>query len=403
MLDLTPMRYPRPISRRGFLQGLTACAAAGWARRAVAAEGDEKSALVLLYLSGGYNSLFPSAGSFMGSGAFSVTASNVADLGNGLIVDKGSLGSLHPFAKSHMASIGIRHGISDHINAQISNLYDGQRNYAVALGAAMGGDAAIKVAALGNFPPESPRPAIGGVSFQQIKDMGTAIRVLGGGPATPETPGREVAALALARAAAMSNRATTKNPNALVAFKQAYETGVDTLKKPIQPFNFDVLAKEYTGKATGNATAVTDVVSRFIGTEMMIRAGANVVTIHEPGWDSHGDNGTRDRDTFARFIMPGLSKFVERTQTDAVLKRMNIVVAIMGDFARSLPGSDHQPNLTGTVMGKYVKTGTTGRVDGAVNLPPGTGGQLQFWAYVADALRVKQNPFGPHPHGKLIL
>jgi hypothetical protein len=34
----------------------------------------------------------------------------------------------------------------------------------------------------------------------------------------------------------------------------------------------------------------------------------------------------------------------------------------MGDFSRSLPGSDDQPNLTATVIGKYVRVGTTGRV-----------------------------------------
>jgi len=68
------------------------------------------------------------------------------------------------------------------------------------------------------------------------------------------------------------------------------------------------------------------------------------------------------------------------------------------DFARSLPGSDHQPNLTTTVIGKYVKVGTTGRTDAKVGLPAGTGSTQQMWSYFASALKVQTDIFGPNPH-----
>jgi hypothetical protein len=70
----------------------------------------------------------------------------------------------------------------------------------------------------------------------------------------------------------------------------------------------------------------------------------------------------------------------------------------MGDFARSLPGSNHQPNLSATVIGKYVQRGTTGRVDADVGLPPGTPGSLGLWSYLAAAGKVSTSPFGANPH-----
>ncbi len=394
------------INRRNLLKGVAASAGLAMGSRAMGpwvpqahAEGGEKSALLVIYFGGGYNSFFCSANSFLRDNTFGVTASNVTDLGNDLVVDKGSLGSMSPWAKSHMASIGVRHGISAHEAAQSSNLFDGKRNYAIALAAAMGGDAPIKCAAIHTFTPEAPRPAIGNVSLQLITDLKAVIRTLGGGPADPETPGRDVAALALEKARAMSARSIDRNPKSMANYNDGFSTGVDTLKTPLQPFNFDQLAQQYTGKATGNGLNTLDFTTRLVGAEMMIRAGANVVTIDEGGWDVHGfPAGNRERDDWARYIGAPITKFVERTQTDPLLKSMNIVVTILGDFARSLPNSDHQSNLTNTVIGKYVKVGTTGKVNEGVGLPAGCPGQLQYWAYLAEALKVKNNPFGANPH-----
>ncbi len=419
------------LSRRGFLKSLAVAtgAAAGtrlanrvWLPEARADEATgEKSALVAIFLDGGYNSLFSSADSYRNT-AFSVTDGNISDLGNGLFVDKGTLGSLPDYAKTHMASIGIRHGISDHETAQPAFFFDGKSNYAVKLAAAMGGGAAIKCAQLGRdlYSP-CPRPSEGGVSYQRIDSLDSTIRALGGGPADPNVPARNVAAQALVRAQAMSSGSMGKNPGALVSFKDGYDTGIDLLKKPVKPFNFDQLANAYTGQATGNPTGIASLGTIFnfegtfspqevvnfrtqiIGAELMVRAGANVVTLSQTGWDSHGDRGgVVVRNRFSSLIMAPLVTFLNRIATDPDLQKMNIVVAIFGDVSRSLPQSDHQPNVTATVMGKYVKVGTTGRADARAGLAAGTPGIPQFWAYLAKALKVPTDPFGANPHALVL-
>jgi len=399
------------FSRRGFLKGAAGAAGTAMGTRLAGrdwiqpayADGTEKSALLCVFLTGGYNALFGSADSFKNK-SFGVNDGNIAALGNGLVVDKASLGSLPAYGTSHMASIGVRHGISDHGNAETMDWSDGNRNHAIRLAAAMGGDAAIKIASIGGFPPSAPRPAEGAVSFQQINSMDTTIRALGGGAPDPKIPARNVAAQALIRAQTMSGRTVTANPKAMTTFKDSYDTSILTLQKPVKPFIFDDIAKDYTGKATGNSTAVTDFTSKFIGAELMIRAGANVVTISDGfNWDSHGDtDGSGVRKRFADQVMPGLTTFVNHIGNDPDLKAMNIVVAIFGDFARSLPGSDHQPNLTTTVIGKYVKVGTTGHTDGNVGLPAGTGSTVQMWSYFAAALKVQTDIFGPNPHALVL-
>jgi hypothetical protein len=53
-------------------------------------------------------------------------------------------------------------------------------------------------------------------------------------------------------------------------------------------------------------------------------------------------------------------------------------------------------------MGRYVKTGTTGRVDAQVNMQPGTPDILQMWAYLAAVLKAPASPFGPNPHSLVL-
>jgi hypothetical protein len=98
-------------------------------------------------------------------------------------------------------------------------------------------------------------------------------------------------------------------------------------------------------------------------------------------------------------IMPPLKVFLDRmiNRTD-----LNVVVALFGDFSRSLPGSDHQPNLTATVIGKYVKQGTTGKTDANVGLAAGTPSIPQFWAYLAAVTKTPGTPFGANPHALVL-
>lgn len=402
------------VSRRGFLQGLGAAAGVAAGSRIVkpfmplahAADGPEKSVLVVLYMNGGYNSLFSSAGSFVSSGSFGVNSGNVTDLGNGLIVDKLYGDNLPQMALQHMASIGVRHGISDHGQAHQMTWTDGNRAYPLMLASAMGGDAAIKCAALGDMPDlngVSP-PTEGGVSWQTISNMDATIRALGGGNPDPKIPARNVAAAGIAASETMSGNRLASNGKSLVTMKNGYDTAVETLKKPVKPFTFADIATPYNASTT--SFGVGNFRSKMIAAELMIQAGANVITLDGPdGWDSHGDtDGTDVRNQMSQDVLPNLAIFLNRVMTDPTYANYNVVLTITGEFARSLPGSDHQPNITNTVIGKYVKVGNTGIVDGDVNLKAGTPSVPGWWAYLAAALKVPTPPtaFGPNPHALIL-
>jgi hypothetical protein len=140
---------------------------------------------------------------------------------------------------------------------------------------------------------------------------------------------------------------------------------------------------------------------QIMGAELMIRAGANLVIANQSGWDSHGDdNGSLVRNKLnGDGTMAALKVFTDRT---LAMTDRNVVTVIIGDFSRSLPGSNHQSNLTATVIGKYVKLGTTGRVDSDVGLPSGTPGIQGLWAYLAAVLGAADQPFGANPHNLVL-
>ena len=86
---------------------------------------------------------------------------------------------------------------------------------------------------------------------------------------------------------------------------------------------------------------------------------------------------------------------------DGASAERNVILALFGDFHRSLPGSDHQPNLAALLVGKTLKNATTGKTDARVGLAPGTPGILGFWQVLAAAAKVDASPFGPNPHAVL--
>src|SRR5690606_36503450 len=149
-----------------------------------------------------------------------------------------------------------------------------------------------------------------------------------------------------------------------------------------------------------NGARVAGFASKLAAAEMFARTGVNLVSVVDRGWDTHGDRtGTVVRNRMSARA-PAIRTFLSR-MVSANAPR-NVVVCMMGDFARSLPGSDHQPNLSVTVIGKHVKRGTTGQVSANVALPSGTPSTRGMWAYLAAAAKVKQSPFGADPH-KLIV
>ncbi len=413
------------FSRRSLLQGAAVTAGALAANglpgtnlvsRAYG-QAAEKSALLFIYLQGGYNAVFPSADSFRTTGTFGITGDNMLKpLGgvNNLVVDAPTFGTLPDFALTHMASIGVKHGISDHGNAQNRNVTDGTRAYYLRLAAAMGGDAAIKAAVVGGQMPAGPRPAENGVSLQAITDMRTTIAALGGAQ-DPTIPDRGIAGKGLTAAQAQSLTRLNGSPVSLKSMKEGYQASIETLAKPVQAFDFNAMALAYNPAAGANpATAVNSFGQQMIAAELMIRAGSNVVMAYNGGWDTHGDRtaaNVRNKMNAAGMagILGPLKTFITRTSTLPEFADKNVVVAIMGDFSRSLPGSDHQNSLTATVIGKYVKVGTSGKLrvtgtntnDARMTLDPAPG-QAEFWSYLAAVLKVPGTPFVANPHTALV-
>jgi hypothetical protein len=197
---------------------------------------------------------------------------------------------------------------------------------------------------------------------------------------------------------------------------------VDTYQKPTPKLpTFAEIAAPYEALYDDNSkisTTIDDLYSKFVGAELMLRAGTNVVVINDtknPGdltWDHHYivDGGGEidhmmgtDYNSFGISFNKAFGIFLDRIFNSPGLSDMNITVALFADLARSVPDSGHQPNLTATVFGSRVKTGTTGRCDVNNDLPIGTPPPQAFWAYLAALANVTTQPFGSHAfHQKLI-
>jgi hypothetical protein len=400
-------------SRRGFLKGAALAAGAFGLTRlpgarlignAYAAPGDEPPALFIFNMQGGYNAIFPSADSFVGNGAFGVTATNIQRIGTSdVYVDRSTFGTLSPTTLNKMASIGVRHGISDHPGARTALMMDGNKSRLVAMSAALPGTAAVRCVVMGNLMPTGVHRAIGDVSLQQVRDLSTTIAALGGATAAG-SPERAPAADGIAAAEAMSRASLDKNPSSGKSLIEGYPAATAQLRQATVAFDYGTMAAAYGIAAGGGGAYPTNVNStrmQIMGAELMIRAGANVVIANQGGWDTHGDNnGSVVRNKLTNDgTMAALKVFTDRT---LAMANRNVVTVIVGDFSRSLPGSNHQANLTATVIGKYVRLGTTGRVDNDVGLPPGTPGMQGFWAYLSAVLGTSTQPFGANPHNLVL-
>ena len=364
------------------------------------AQSAASGSVVIIYLMGGYNALFSSADSFSGSGTFGVTPANMLDLGNNLIVDS-VFSPLSPFVKQHMAAVGVAHGISAHGSAQTAQFNFDNANPLMLLADAIGGSGSIKCANVGAGLIPGPKAAVGSVSLQQIADMQSTIDALGGGAPDPTMPKRDLAAMGVQAAEGMSFQRLESNPESLQTVADGYKVAADALNKPAQPFNPEELRTAYNI----NGTAVNSFAAQMAAAELMIRAGANVIAAVDGNvatWDTHGDRtGARARQLFQTRIFPALKVFTDRMIRD---QGPNVTVAILGDFARSLPGSDHAPVTVATVFGTNVQVGTTGKVSATVGLPQGAPGVPAFWAYLAalSGAKAAETRFGGNMHGALI-
>jgi hypothetical protein len=393
------------FSRRGFLKALAAAGGAAVGTRLAggsflgnAFAAGEPTSVVIIHFIGGYNSIWSSAAPLTGS--FGVTAGNTTDLGNGVTADSILADAYSPFVKQHVATIGVRHGQSSHPGARRS-LWDqgGGKCYAHALAAAIGGTGSNKALIAGAQDLKGDRPVapVNGVAFQNVLDMKSFLDSIGGGGPGPREPDRAVSLAGLTSAQTMSKNTLDASPESLLGLRQGYGDAVATLKLP--PATIDLPALQ-TAYGLGAATNVASFKSKMAAAELFVRSGTNVVSIFEPGWDTHGDNNGNTVRNMMTPMMAPLKTFLDRMVTAASAR--NVVVCLMGDFARSLPGSNHQPNLSATVIGKYVQRGTTGRVDADVGVSPSTPSSPGLWSYLAAAGKVPAAPFGANPHGLVI-
>jgi hypothetical protein len=405
------------FSRRGFLKGMAAAAGAAAGTRlasrggsllgdARAAAGGEAPAVVLVHFIGGYNSIFSSSSSFLTSSPanFGVNAGNFTMLGNGLSMDNVLVNGMSPFSQAHVATIGVRHGISDHHFARQSIFSNNGSGHCapIQLASLIGGTAPIKAASVGQALRDGQATPEAGVTLQTILDMRTAISVLGGGAPDPNAPSRTGSVAGLEAANGMTKREITGSPSSLTSLSQAYGASVDTLKQVVHPTDLATLQTAY-GLGASSVVRSNDFKAQIAATELMITGGSNVVLLQHGAtaeWDLHNDTtGTGVRNKMQAEIVKPLNVFLNRVLNDPA---RNVVVCMMGDFARSLPGSDHQPNLSVSVFGKYVKQGTTGKVDNDAGLPASCPGIPGLWAYLAAVAKVPGSPFGANPHALVL-
>src|SRR3569623_2449787 len=333
------------LTRRGFLTGTAALVGAGASAcqpagsPAVPRVAGPPPALVVLWLIVGPAGLFISARSFLASGAFGVTADNVRDVGNDLLVDRDSLGALPPIALAHMASINFHHGVvRPHDHARAAVLEQDGHSQLLRMAAAM--------------------PATGTTRCAIVNDLGLPKGVSAGPPA---------------------------ESGASLEFVM----GFDDVKHPL------AAARAAYGTPAGDW--IRDASGPFAAIEGLVLAGTSVLYAQPayPGQpdrqiDTHRDtSGAAARAVLAP-LTPLLSTFLSRM---FALPR-NVVTVLVGEFSRTSAESDHEPGGTATVIGPKVLTGTAGpqRTDGSPppNAPPAAG----LWRYVAAALGTdaKDNP-----------
>jgi hypothetical protein len=388
------------MNRRNFLRAMgagvgaavgTRLAGNGWLGQALAAP-TEPTSVVVIYLDGGINPIFTGADAFTGR-SYGATANNMTMIGD-VAVDNTLANAIPQAARTRVASIGVRHGISAHPTAQRAFFANGGASAPLQLAQAIGGSAAIKAAVVGgNTLPGGVRPApVGGISLQGITDMGATIDALAGAQPAANAVDREGAVKGLTAAQAMSKNAVRTNKNALASIEQGMTSSIETLGKPVVPFN----VQEFNTAYNLQGTAVNRFASKMAAAELMVRAGTGVIVASDPGWDTHGDTqGTQVRNMMTQRIVPGLQVFLNRmmAQTDR-----NVIVVIGGDFSRSLPGSDHQANLSVLTIGKYIKNGTSGKTDANVGLPGSTPSVAGMWSFLAAAAKADGAVFGPNTH-----
>lgn len=399
------------FSRRDVLLGSAAFAASRLAHAEPAAE---RPAIALVYLDGGYNAFFSAADCYVPKSLYGCNASNVRDVGNGIVVDASTMGTLPDAVLQKMATVGVAHGFSGHDFALKYAWFHNGKSVPLMLADALGGSAAFRCAHFGQAPARgAPHPAVNGVAMTSVPDLTAAIALATGASTGPQP---DLMARSLRSSLQYGDVRFRHSPTALRKTWEGTHTLIDALERPPPP------GIDWPELATAYGIAPTDMsaqsfTSQLAGAELMLRTGADVVcvTSHHvkvggvnENWDTHGDGtGEVARQMMREGILPALKVFLERT---LAMRGRNVVTLLYGDFARiggnNATASEHAGGTSATVFGKYVRQGTTGRFDPGQNatykLPSGTPNYTGLWSYLLAAANAPKRPFGANPHAALL-
>ncbi|MDP3501552.1 MAG: hypothetical protein Q8S33_14500 [Myxococcales bacterium] len=400
------------FSRRQLLQGGAGALLASSTARAE--EPAEKPTIVLVYLDGGYNAFFSAADGYVARNLYGCGASNVRDVGHGVVVDASTMGSLPNAVLQKMSTVGVAHRASGHDFALQYAWFDQGRSVPLMLADALGGTAPFRCVHFGQAPARgAPHRSVNGVPMTAVPDLGAAISLVSNQSAGP---GRSQMARALEASLAYGSTRYAHSPNALKKTWDGTHGLVNALKQPL-PAGIDWLEIAGAYGIAPSDTSATSFTSHLAGAELMIKAGADVVCVtssrvklgaESHNWDTHGDGtGEVSREMMRVGLLPSLKVFLERT---LAMQGRNVVTLLWGDFARigghTPTSSEHANGTSATVFGKHVRQGTTGRFDPGTNagyrLATGTPGYPGLWAYLTAAARAPRTPWGVNPHSALV-
>jgi hypothetical protein len=371
-----------------------------FAKSAFAESTAQKHALVVVFLEGGPSPFLFDTTNL--NGVLGVAAGNTTDLGNGLKIDKGVADTLSAYAKTKVAAVGVDSKTAAHsVGRGIHFGYKTTQNPMLVLASAMGGNAAIKCARIGNIDFDKamePRTPVGGVALESIEDLQSLKSVLGGSGASGGAD-RLIAASALARSNVLSSSAFAKSPRSLARLSEGTGGAIETLKKPVVSFDYAQAAQAYGVNAA--TSSIAGLPAQLLAAEMLVRSGTNVVRVADPGWDNHPDksgNGTRNE--WNSRIKPALSTFLTRMLENP---DVNVTVAVFGEFTREADSSHN--NINGAlVIGDRVKRGSTCRFTKDVKFATGAPGINGLWAYLATLVNTPPSTIsalGGNPHAAI--
>ncbi|MFO0723847.1 MAG: hypothetical protein U1E65_08705 [Myxococcota bacterium] len=403
------------MDRRQLLLG--SAAALATTRLARAETGAEKPTIVLFYLRGGYNAFFSAADGYLSKNLYQCRADNVRDLGNDLVVDASTIGSMPASVLDHMATAGVLHRASGHDFAQRFAWFDGGVSVPLKLAEALGGNGPFRCVNFGPTPGGIPHRPVGGIPMTAVPDLAAVVTLCSSGGGA-DGPRRDLMARALGTSLDYSAPRFQRSPSSLSHSWNGAHTLISALSRPPPPdIDWSEISAAY--QIPPGDLSARSISSMLAGAEIMVRAGADVVCVtstevktadYREDWDTHGDTtGELSRRMMRDAVIGPLSTFLQRTLGMA---GRNVITLLWGDFARiggdGRGESGHANGVSASVFGKYVQPGTTGRFttgpvpsDAFYVLPEETPSYPGLWSYLSALARVPRSPWGPNPHGRI--